>query len=148
MNTNTVSIEGAWSLARFEKEVPGGHPAQPFGQRPQGMLAYTPDGFVFASLAAGDRDKIGVPMESLSVPGFKSFGPRMKYAKATARSLSYAGRYRVEGAEIWHDVSVSSFPDWVGTRLVRQFCFDGDTLILTFKDSLGVTSKLVWQRAA
>lgn len=148
MNTNHhLSVLGAWTLFSFEKEGPGGSSVHPFGKIPQGMLIYTQDGYVFASLSDGDREKLGVPLEVLARPSFKSLGRQLKYAKAATRSISYAGRYAVQGSEIWHDVSVSSFPDWVGTRLLRNFSFEAEALILTFMDALGYTNKLVWQRA-
>jgi hypothetical protein len=148
MNVNQLSVEGVWSLLSFEKEGPQGVPVFPFGKNAKGMLTYTGDGYIFASLMDGDREKLGVNMEVLATPGFKNFGKRLNYAKATARSLSYAGRYAVQGSEIWHDVTVCSFPDWVGTRLLRKFYFEGETLILTFTDTLGVASKLAWRRAS
>jgi hypothetical protein len=121
---------GIWSLADWR--LIDGRPAQ-FGQRVGGTICYERSGFVSAFLMRTDWGATG----RAGGPGF----------------MGYAGRWRVEGAEVRHDVEFASIPEWVGTTLVREWSFtpEGILVLLTpwREGSEGRTrDRLSWRRAA
>ena len=65
---------------------------------------------------------------------------------------AYAGTYTVEGDTVTHDVEVSWNEAWTGTRQVRRFRIDGDTMTLeTTPRTAGTDSRefintLTWER--
>jgi hypothetical protein len=101
---------GVWSLAGWTRI--DGQPAQ-FGPSVSGRLCYERGGFVSAFLMRTDWGATG-PSEG---PGF----------------MGYAGRWRIDGAEVRHDVEFASIPAWVGTTLVREWSFtpEGILVLLT-----------------
>jgi hypothetical protein len=74
-------------------------------------------------------------------------------AKAAAfdRSMTYAGRWRVEGDEVVHEVEHALAPGVVGRENRRRFRLAGDRLVLSYAimPPSGVTRtfELTWRRA-
>jgi hypothetical protein len=101
---------GVWSLADWRR-IDGG--AAQFGESVVGKLCYERGGFVSAFLMRTDWGTTG----PASGPGF----------------MGYAGRWRVEGAEVRHAIEFASIPEWVGTTLVREWSFtpEGILVLLT-----------------
>ena len=101
---------GAWKLVDVVELPAGGGPERrPFGERPLGLILYTPDGYMSAQLAeraSGDGD-----------------GPR---------HVAYSGTFVVDedAGTVAHGVVISLRPDWVGTEQLRTVTFDGDELVL------------------
>jgi len=120
---------GVWSLADWRRVDE--RPAQ-FGERVDGRLHYEGSGFVSAFLMRTDWGATG----PAGGPGF----------------MGYAGRWRVEGSEVRHEIDFASIPEWVGTTLVREWSFtpEGILVLLTpWRDgSNGPTrDRLSWRRA-
>lgn len=114
----------------------------PFGEDPQGLLLYTTDGWMSASICRRGRP----PFPEGQSP--RSIGDDLK-AEAYGSYFHYAGRYRVVEGDVIHSVSQSLNPNFPGTEQLRHAELDGQTLVLSGKDEVsGVTRfhSLVWHR--
>lgn len=103
---------GTWKLIKWTVEMEGGRVIRPFRGKSTGLLTYTDEGRMVASLMRTDREVIGT----------RSFAEAKAFERATAAAgyLSYAGSYEVIGDEVHHHVELSLFPDWVGGTQVRH----------------------------
>ena len=84
--------------------------------------------------------RVARPM--FAVGGIIGAAPDAKLA-AIDGYISYAGRYRVSGGEIFHDVQLSLLPDWVGTMLTRRVSWSGEDLVLSPLEETTKTGKIV-----
>jgi hypothetical protein len=115
----------------------------PYGEEPQGLLLYSKDGWMSAS--------IGRPGRAL-LPADVSYRKLPDALKAAAFSsyFHYAGRYRVADGDVIHYVTQSLNPNFPGTEQLRHAELDGQTLVLSGKDQVGGATRfhsLVWHRA-
>lgn len=116
----------------------------PYGEDPQGLLLYTNDGWMSASIARHERAPLP---EDVS---FRKIPDELR-ADAFASYFHYAGRYRVVDGDVIHYVSQSLNPNFPGTEQVRHAELDGQTLVLSGKDQVGEVVRfhsLVWHRLA
>ena len=107
------AIEGTWELISFEScDVDSGALAHPLGRHPCGILVYERRR-VIAQLFDPDRP----PFAS----GDRTRGTDDEVRAAFAGSFAYYGTYEVSFSEgrITHHVQGASFPNWVGTALMR-----------------------------
>jgi hypothetical protein len=139
---------GAWSLVSYaETDTKTGQTDHPMGERPEGLILYTPDGYVSAQLGSSDRQ----PFES----GDMYTGRPEEYTASGSSYIAYSGPYYVDEAKatLQHEMSVSLFPNWQGQRQVRIVKIEGDSLHLAtdapqeFGGSTK-TASLFWRRAA
>jgi Lipocalin-like domain len=115
------SIVGTWKIQSFIREVVAtGQRYNEFGDKPDGYISYLPDGRMHAMLVADDRaNPAGVaPTEE-------------EKARLFGTMIAYAGRYRIEGEKVVHDVEVSWNQVWTGSRQVRHFKAEKETLTIT-----------------
>ncbi len=103
---------GTWKLVDWTVEIEGGRNIKPFRGNATGLLTYTDEGRMIATLMRTDREPIGT--RSLAE------AEALERATAAAGYLSYAGAYEVIGDEVHHHVELSLFPDWVGGTQVRH----------------------------
>lgn len=103
---------GSWKLIDWAVEMQGDRVVKPFRGRATGVLTYTDEGRMVASLMRTDREPIGT----------RSFAEAkaLERASAAAGYLSYAGTYEIIGDEVHHHVDLSLFPDWVGGTQIRH----------------------------
>ncbi|EHB56174.1 hypothetical protein MycrhDRAFT_3368 [Mycolicibacterium rhodesiae JS60] len=140
------AILGAWELVSYTIEsTPGGDKTYPLGSDPVGLIMYTEDGYMSAQLMRRDR--------------FVTDSPTPPEAAAAAESafatgyLAYSGPFDVDEATgtLYHQVTVSLFPQWLGSTQLRCSHLDGDVLTLSGSNTSanGVTSThtLHWKRA-
>ena len=139
-------LVGTWKLVDWTVAMEGGRTVRPFRGKATGVITYTDEGRMVATLMKTDRPMIGT----------RSFNEAtaMERASAAAGYLSYAGSYEIVGDEVHHHVDVSLFPDWVGGTQIRHIAWitnhDG-TVDLELSD-LGVggdrtaTIHLRWHR--
>jgi hypothetical protein len=106
------NLIGSWKLINWSVEMQGGRVVKPFRGRATGILTYTDEGRMVASLMKIDREPIGT----------RSFAEAkaLERASAAAGYLSYAGTYEIIGDEVYHHVDLSLFPDWVGGTQIRH----------------------------
>lgn len=136
-------IEGSWRLRSWRISYDDGRPAtEPFGNAPEGLLIYSTDGWMSATVSRAGR------------PLFPAGGsPRAadegRVADAYRSYFHYAGPWRIEDDCVIHSVRHSLNPNFVGTEQVRRMRLEGSELILEGVDTAGDTGRrhvLVWQR--
>jgi len=116
----------------------------PYGEDPQGLLIYSSDGWMSASICRRERARLP---EDVS---FRKLSDGLK-AESFSSYFHYAGRYRVVEGDVIHYVSQSLNPNFPGTEQLRHAELDGQTLVLSGKDRAGETVRfhsLVWHRMA
>jgi len=116
----------------------------PYGEDPKGLLMYTDDGWMSASICRKERALL---------PDNVSFRKLPDEIKAAAFSsyFHYAGRYRVVEGDVIHYVTQSLNPNFPGTEQLRHAELDGQTLVLSGKDQVGAVARfhsLVWHKLA
>jgi hypothetical protein len=138
---------GAWKLVSYvEKPVDGSAPFHPLGERPLGIIMYTPDGYMSAQLTKPDRPPFA------SGDWFK--GTDEDYKQEASTYIAYSGPFHVdeEKKTLTHSMFVSLFPNWTGQTQPRVVKIEGDMLHLSSEvpiRSAGKTvmSYLQWRRA-
>jgi len=116
----------------------------PYGEDPRGLLLYTEDGWMSASICRMDRALLPVDVSFRTLP---------EAARAAAFSsyFHYAGRYQVRDGDVIHSVAQSLNPNMTGSLQLRHAELDGQTLVLSGKDQVEDTTRfhsLVWHRQA
>jgi hypothetical protein len=136
-------IIGTWRLASTEEAMKDGstRPFPAFGPHAKGFLMYQRDGYMCAVIMNPDRFKCADPVHPT---------PEEKLAAAPS-AFSYAGRYEidVQQQQIIHLPEVASKPEFVGSRQIRPYRFEGTQLILSDveKDDPTVARwKIVWEK--
>lgn len=138
---------GSWRLVSFEARTGNGEVIHPFGADAEGVLTYTPDGRVSATVYRAGRLPFAIADQQRGTPE--------EYAAAVQSYVQYVGTWRVdrEAGTVAHEIEQSIFPNWNGDTQVRYFRFDdgGDRLELTTPPTpFGGTTlvgALVWERA-
>lgn len=141
------NVVGTWHLLDFVVTASDGRaPRRPMGEDPHGLIIYGADGWMSAVLSRRDRASLGKgSMERAHR------APSASRAEAFNSYLSYAGRWRLDGAEVVHTLVMSMIPDIVGTEQRRTVDLQPDgTLVLhyTVQDRHGVDHRFVlsWSR--
>lgn len=138
---------GAWKLVSY-REIPtdGSEPFEPLGPQPQGLIMYTPDGYMSAQLAA--------PVRPQFASGDWFDGNDEEYKAQATTYIAYTGRFNVdeETRTLQHSMFISLFPNWTGQTQPRVVSLEGDTLTLNpaspiMSSGKEVMSELVWHRA-
>jgi len=140
-----ASLVGAWRLVSWTIEYPAsGRVTQPFGAAPEGLLLYSADGHMSATMQRPGRARL-----SRADPHAVSDAEK---AAAFSGYLSYAGRWSVADGHVIHEVELAMNPNLVGTRQVRHVTLDGDRLELGAEEALESPGqsrrhRIVWRQA-
>jgi hypothetical protein len=102
---------GTWRLVDWTVTL-GDRIVKPFGGKSTGLLTYTADGRMTASLMKMGRASIGTT-------SFAEATSRQRAAASTGY-ISYAGSYHIDGDLVHHQVELSLFPDWEGDIQTRR----------------------------
>lgn len=117
---------GAWKLVSYvEKPVDGSEPFYPMGTDPQGIILYTPDGYMSAQLMHPGRRRFASGDWFLGTD---------KEVNAEAMGYSaYSGPFHTdeEKQTLTHSMFVSLFPNWLGQTQARVVKIDGKMLYLS-----------------
>ncbi len=138
---------GAWKLVDVVEEPVDGSPLRrPHGERPVGLILYTPDGYMSAQIMERERGAIASPDWSALTSE--------EYAEEARGYFAYCGSFEVDEAagRVTHTVEVSLFPGWVGSAQLRVVKLDGDMLQLSsaspsLSGGAQVITRLRWERA-
>jgi hypothetical protein len=141
-------LVGAWTLVSYvEEPVDGSAVMYPFGEKPQGIIMYTPDGYMSAQLCRPDR------MPFASGDWFR--GTAEEYAAQGSAYIAYTGPFEVDEAKqsLTHSMFISLFPNWIGQTQPRIVKIEGDMLNLSTASPINsggklVNSRLRWKRAS
>lgn len=136
----TVSAKdliGAWRLVGWSLVHDDGRPpAFPLGPDARGMIIYTPDGAVSATLMRAGR-----------VAG--TLASDAEKAAAFDDCFAYAGSYEVRDATVFHSIEIATNPALIGVTSTRHIQLDGDRLVLSgpdFAAGTGRTQRIEWRR--
>lgn len=113
---------GSWDLVSFETLVDGQVTSRPLGEGATGRIIYGTDGTVTALLSRAER---------IWPAGgeFVAVAPEVR-AEAALGFVAYTGTFRVDGDRAIHSVTISLYPELIGTDLIRTITFEGDLLLL------------------
>lgn len=136
---------GTWQLESWTIGYAGRDEISvPYGEDPQGLLLYSNDGWMSASIGRRERDQLPADVSYRKLPDALK-------AAAFSSYFHYAGRYRVLDGDVIHYVTQSLNPNFPGTEQLRHAELDGQTLVLSGKDEVGGVTRfhsLVWHRVA
>ena len=114
------------------------------GDPPEGLLAYTPDGTMVTNIGRAGRPAISA--------GDLLEGPADERNAAFGTFIAYAARVALEGQTVIHDVVMSLYPNWVGSRQRRHAVLsDGDRTLVLTADPFPMrgrmsTQRLTWEK--
>lgn len=138
-------IVGAWELIEYSMTSTEGDIHYSLGPDAQGLILYTADGFMSAQLMTPNRPRF----RSSSLHG----GDPDELSAAAAGYVAYSGPYRIDESErvVYHGMSVSLFPNWVGEEGPRRVEFEDDRMTLKgrqqFFDNRTWNPVVRWRRA-
>jgi hypothetical protein len=135
---------GSWTLVSWRISTEDGQWRYPLGEKAEGRLVYSSDGYMFAALMAADRpDFLG--SDPLA-------GSAYECLTAVRSYHTYCGRYQLRDDHVVHSVEMCLCPNLIGSQQIRFYRFEDDRLILTTPPlkRAGVcgVAELVWQKAA
>lgn len=113
----SADLVGTWRLRSWVAEADDGI-EHPMGEMPEGVLVYTSDGTMITTIGRPGRS----PIEGDDILA----GPDHQRIEAFTSFIAYSGTFRVLGGDVIHDVAMSLFPNWVGTRQRRHVSLSGD----------------------
>ena len=117
-----AELIGTWGLRSFTFTDASGAELHPLGERPEGFVVISPDGYLALNFMAGGR----APFMADDLFG----GDEAERARAASEVVSFAGPYSFDGAAVSVAVEYSVFPNWIGGTQVREVEVSGDTLVL------------------
>lgn len=110
-----------------------------YGPSPSGILVYGADGRVTMLLTDGGRKNLD---------GDRQSAPMEQRAAAFFSCSGYSGLYSFNGVEVTHHIDIATYPNWVGTDLVRRAEIVDGNIILRTKPQMHngemTVLKLVW----
>lgn len=137
-------ILGRWDIVSWLQLYDDGRRQAPLGETLEGFIRYVPDGDMICMIADAGRANF--------TSGGQWNASDADKAGAYGTMLAYAGRWRIEGETVVHEVALSLFPNWKGGEQRRQVRLDGDTLFIEARLEDGTaearTAQLKWKRAA
>ena len=114
---------GGWHLESWSFVHDDGRPPEyPLGADAKGIILYTADGHVSATLMRANL----------------------------AESFAYAGRYEVRDGAVFHSIQVATSPALVGVTSTRHIELAGERLTLSgpdFSAGTGRTQRIAWRRS-
>ena len=136
-------LVGTWKLISAEQTLQDGatRPYPRFGPRAKGILIYSRDGYMSATMANPDIAKWADENRPTDAE---------KIAAADG-TFAYCGRYEidVQNSRLIHLPEVATWQSFVGTRQIRPYTFENERLILsdTETQTPGVVRwTIVWQK--
>jgi hypothetical protein len=138
---------GAWRLVSYiESPIDGSPKRSPMGDKPAGIIMYTPDGYMSAQLMRPGRKNFA------SDDWFK--GTPDEFTEEAAGYIAYSGPFHVDEAtkSLSHSMNVSLYPGWIGQTQPRVVKIDGNQLHLSTATPVNsggakVMADLIWERA-
>lgn len=122
-------IIGAWELISYRAEsLNDDEPIYPFTKDAQGIVIYSPNGYMSAQLMVPGRAPFHTP-DRLSAT-------EKELADAMRTYMAYSGKFDVYYGPnghpcLHHNMQISSFPNWIGDTQERFARIDDDMLTLS-----------------
>ena len=141
----SLALVGSWRLERWEITYPAtGRTSTPFGDDAEGLIVYAPDGCMSVVL----RKRARLPGRSARDTALSE----LEKAACFSSYMHYAGRWRIDGRDVVHEIEHALHPDLAGTQQRRHVELDGDMLLLMGDeryDAAGSvrTHRVSWRRS-
>jgi hypothetical protein len=135
------ALYGAWEYQAWEIRYEDGRISSPFGASASGLLIYSSDGYMTATIMAGGRQLLSQANPRLATHEEK--------AAAFDSYFTYAGRWRVQDDRVVHEVTLALNANLIGTPQWRDAQLQGDALVLSAKEQMSKGERLhslVWRR--
>ena len=147
MKTLRGRLIGAWKLVSYvEKPVDASAPFHPMGEKPEGIIMYTPDGYMSAQLMRPGRPQFA--------SGDWFSGTDQEIKQEALGYIAYSGAFHTDEVKqtLTHSMFVSLFPNWLGQTQPRVVKIEGDVLYLSTAAPITSGGKktmsyLSWKRA-
>ena len=107
------ALVGTYRVLSMDSTADDGEVQRQFGDRPEGFITYTAEGYMMALLSRPGR----APFVDGDIMG----GRPEEQVAAFLSASAFAGRYEVVGGKIAHHLEAASFPNWKGTTQVRDY---------------------------
>jgi hypothetical protein len=137
LTVTAKDLLGAWHLESWSFVYDDGRPQEfPLGSDAKGIIMYTPDGHVSATLMRNSRAS-------------KTPATDAERLTAFAESFAYAGRYDVRDTTVFHSIEVATNPALIGVTSTRHIKLDRNRLTLSgpdFAAGTGRTQVIAWSR--
>ncbi len=132
-------FEGTWKLIEWVAELPDGNHVFPYGKEAVGRLMYTSQGQM--SVQIMKRDRFHFRTDNILQ------GEAEEMQEAYKGYIGYAGTYSLSPDEdrITHHIQVSSYPNWVGRKQVRDYTFVEGKLQMHANLQSG-KHRLIWEK--
>lgn len=142
--TTLQSLEGTWIMTAAYEIQADGQRTTNYGEHPQGLF--------IVDKAGRYSMQIFRPGRARFASGIKARGTAEEYRDAVVGSSTHTGRVDVDlaQAKLIFSIDSSSFPNWEGTRQIRDFVFNDGTLTYSVPASAsgnGTVAYSVWRRA-
>jgi Lipocalin-like domain len=143
-DANSLVLEGTWVMDSAYEVLADGKRTTNYGEHPKGLLIIDKSGRYSLQIFRPDRPKFA--------SGAKVTGTPEEYREAVLGSSTHTGRVSIdsENHKLIFLIDASSFPNWEGTRQVRDYTFQGGTLTYSVPASAsgnGTVAYSVWKRA-
>jgi hypothetical protein len=140
-------LVGAWKLVSYvEKPIDGSALFYPMGEKPEGIIMYTPDGYMSAQIMHPGRPQFA------SGDWFRGTAEEIK--EEALGYIAYCGPFHADEHKqtLTHSMFVSLFPNWLGQTQPRVVKIEGDMLHLSTAAPIKsggkeTNSYLTWRRA-
>ena len=138
-----LSLEGTWVMTAAYEILPDGTRTTNYGEHPNGLLMVDKVGRYSIQIFRPDRPKFA--------SGDKKKGTPEEYAEAVLSSSTHTGRVVVDPirGKLIFNIESASYPNWEGTRQVRDYTFKDGTLTYSVPANAsgdGTIAYSVWQR--
>jgi hypothetical protein len=135
-------VVGTWRMVSATID-PGGKNTAAYGEKPNGLLVFTPDMHFVEVLTDAD-----VPRFASDARGE---GTDDENRTAMSRSIGFFGTYTVDekGEFSGNRVEGATFPNWVGSTRTRDdltLVVQGDRMTEQFRRPEGTEIRIEWQR--
>ena len=128
---------GAWTLASWSLVYEDGRPQEyPLGADARGLIMYTADGHVSATLMRAVRPQLAP-------------GSTVDRAQAYDESFAYAGRFEVKCGAVYHTIQIATNPALIGITSTRHIELSAPSLVLSgpdFTSEYARTQRIAWVR--
>lgn len=118
----TGSVVGTWTLESAIVIRPNRDTTDDYGPGPHGLAVFTADGHYMIEIYRVARPRFAA--------NDKQRGTADEYREASLGMSAHFGTFQLDAAHgtLTFNIESASFPNWEGSRQVRQFTLVGDTL--------------------
>jgi hypothetical protein len=143
-DAQSLVLEGTWVMASAYEVLADGRRTTNYGEHPKGLFMIDKSGRYSMQIFRPDRPKFA--------SGVKVSGTADEYREAVLGSSTHTGQVSIdsENHKLVFMIDTSSFPNWEGSRQVRDYTFQDGTLTYSVPASAsgnGTIAYSIWKRA-